>query len=74
VNQGLMITREQWYPGEPEASFWMGLKLNKGVAVIVSTFRCPSCGYLESYAGAAMHGLSTIRKNCCTGPVQSSPH
>lgn len=42
--------REQWYPGEPEPSFWMGLKLKKGLAVVVTTYRCPSCGYLESYA------------------------
>jgi hypothetical protein len=51
VNQCSMVTRGQWYPGEPESSFWMGLKLKKGMTGMVSTLRCPSCGYLESYAG-----------------------
>lgn len=44
--------RQQWHPGEPERSFWTGLKLQKGQLVTVTTYQCPSCGYLESYAAA----------------------
>ena len=47
-----VYARQQWYPGEPERSCWRGLKLKKGKAVTVTTFRCPSCGHLESYAAA----------------------
>jgi len=39
-----------WYPGEPERSFWTGLKMKKEEVIPVRTRRCPRCGYLESYA------------------------
>jgi hypothetical protein len=43
--------QENWSPGEPQPSFWTGLKVEKKDIVIpVTTFRCPNCGYLESYA------------------------
>jgi hypothetical protein len=42
--------RQSWFPGEPKPSFWMGLKLKADELVPVTTFRCPKCGYLESYA------------------------
>jgi hypothetical protein len=42
--------QESWSPGEPQPSFWTGLKLEKNKIIPVTTFRCPSCGYLESYA------------------------
>jgi hypothetical protein len=41
---------QKWFPGEPEPSFWMGLKLKADLMVPVRTLRCPKCGYLESYA------------------------
>jgi hypothetical protein len=41
---------QNWYPGEPKKSFWTGLKLKADDLVPVKTFRCPTCGYLESYA------------------------
>jgi len=44
------LQQQQWCPGTPKPSFWMGLKVKKGEAVPVATLRCPSCGYLESYA------------------------
>ena len=43
-------SKQHWYPGEPKKSFWTGLKLNGDQLVPVQTFRCPKCGYLESYA------------------------
>jgi hypothetical protein len=42
--------QQKWSPGEPEPNFWMGLKLAKDQVLPVTTLRCPSCGYLESYA------------------------
>ena len=42
-----------WVDGPPEKSFWTGLKVHGHQRVPVTTYRCPHCGYLESYARAA---------------------
>ena len=39
----------QWVPGAPEPAFWTGLR-RPGGRRDVQTFRCPTCGLLESYA------------------------
>jgi len=39
----------RWAAGLPERSWWTGIKLRKE-ALPITTFRCSSCGYLESYA------------------------
>jgi uncharacterized protein DUF6487 len=39
-----------WIAGEPQKSFWMGLRVSAGERVEVATYRCRQCGYLESYA------------------------
>lgn len=39
-----------WVEGKPEPSFWMGTKIAGKAQLQVHTFRCPKCGYLESYA------------------------
>jgi len=44
------LQRQNWSPGEPQPSFWTGLKLAKNQVLPVTTLRCPRCGYLESYA------------------------
>jgi hypothetical protein len=44
------LQRQNWSPGEPQPSFWTGLKVGKDQVIPVTTFRCPKCGYLESYA------------------------
>ena len=43
-------TVSQWVEGEPERSFWTGLKTNDRDKFQVATYRCIRCGYLESYA------------------------
>lgn len=49
TNAGLQ--RENWCPGEPQPSFWTGLRAEtRDMVIPVTTFRCPNCGYLESYA------------------------
>ena len=40
----------QWAPGPPAKSFWQGTKLPEDKLISIGTFRCVSCGFLESYA------------------------
>lgn len=40
----------QWAAGPPEKSFWSGTKLPDEALIPIGTFRCESCGFLESYA------------------------
>ena len=41
----------RWAAGAPQKSFWTGTKAVSQDSVIpVGTFRCASCGFLESYA------------------------
>jgi hypothetical protein len=40
----------KWVEGPPEKSFWSGIKTAGREQVEVKTYRCKSCGYLESYA------------------------
>ncbi|HYD12351.1 MAG TPA: PF20097 family protein [Allosphingosinicella sp.] len=39
-----------WMEGAPEKSFWTGIKLRGKKPVEIATWRCRSCGFLESYA------------------------
>lgn len=43
----------QWVDGTAERSIWTGLKLKGHVAMPITTWRCPACGLLESYANLA---------------------
>jgi len=43
------LERQNWSPGEPQPSFWTGLKPSEDQVLPVTTLRCPRCGYLESY-------------------------
>jgi DNA-directed RNA polymerase subunit RPC12/RpoP len=45
-----MIYASKWVKGAPEKSFWTGTKTSGKQQVAITTYRCPSCGYLESYA------------------------
>jgi hypothetical protein len=40
----------QWAPGAPLESFWVGTKLPHDDLIPIGTYRCSSCGFLESYA------------------------
>jgi hypothetical protein len=42
---------QKWIEGEPERSFWQGIKTKGREQHLVRTYRCERCGYLESYAG-----------------------
>ncbi|HXI20046.1 MAG TPA: PF20097 family protein [Gemmatimonadales bacterium] len=43
----------EWLEGNPEKSIWTGLKTKGKERLPVRTYRCPQCGYLESYASTA---------------------
>jgi hypothetical protein len=38
-----------WIEGTPRPSFWTGLRFDRAALKPVTTYRCPGCGYLESY-------------------------
>ncbi len=40
----------KWYEGQPEKSFWVGVKTSGKRQFQVQSYRCENCGYLESYA------------------------
>lgn len=40
----------QWGRGAPQKSFWMATKAPDDATVPIGTFRCATCGFLESYA------------------------
>jgi hypothetical protein len=40
----------QWAADAPLKSFWTGTKPPEGDLIPIGTYRCESCGYLESYA------------------------
>jgi len=39
-----------WAAGKPKMSFWSGVKVFSKDCFPITAYRCPSCGYLESYA------------------------
>ncbi|MBN8247083.1 MAG: hypothetical protein J0L84_06525 [Verrucomicrobia bacterium] len=38
-----------WVEGEPVKSYWTGTNISGKEQLEVNTYRCPKCGYLESY-------------------------
>lgn len=42
--------QQQWTEGVPLRSFWRGLTSSGKEQYPVTTYRCPRCGRLESYA------------------------
>ena len=44
------IVVSTWVEGPPKKSFWFGTKVQEEKCISIGTFRCESCGYLESYA------------------------
>jgi hypothetical protein len=40
----------EWVEGPPRPSFWTGVSLRGRSHIPITTWRCPTCGYLESYA------------------------
>jgi hypothetical protein len=47
------MTQSAWIEGSPEPSFWTGIQLKGRQRLLVTTYRCRGCGYLESYAPPA---------------------
>jgi len=51
IDQGYGVrTVSSWLEGPPQKSRWTGVKLGGRTPVEIATWRCTSCGFLESYA------------------------
>ena len=50
---GSMRTVTKWVEGAPETSVWTGLKTGDRQVLPVTSYRCPECGRLESFAWPA---------------------
>jgi hypothetical protein len=58
MSEGFVIDRgdanqaavQKWVEGEPEKSFWLGIRTKGREKFTITTYRCDRCGYLESYA------------------------
>jgi len=63
------LQHQSWTPGEPQPSLWTGLKVERKDRVIpVTTFRCPNCGYLESYA------IPESQNSVSVSEIEQHPH
>ncbi|MFL6796544.1 MAG: PF20097 family protein [Xanthobacteraceae bacterium] len=49
--------RTTWLEGEPESSFWRGMKTKDKRRYALKTYRCTRCGYVESYATEIATGV-----------------
>jgi hypothetical protein len=43
-------TAGEWVEGAPKRSFWTGVSLGGKQRIPITTWRCPTCGFLETYA------------------------
>jgi hypothetical protein len=56
MQEGFLLDRggpsvAEWVEGPPDYG-WLGLKWFRRKRVLITAYRCPSCGYLEAYARA----------------------
>jgi hypothetical protein len=42
-----------WLEGEPEKTFWQGMKTKDKRRYAISVYRCTKCGFLENFATQA---------------------
>jgi hypothetical protein len=47
---GNALQEQEWVQGDVVKSIWVGIKTKGREKRHVRTYRCPRCGYLESYA------------------------
>ena len=47
-------TQAEWVEGPPVQSWWSGLRLKGKQKLAATTYRCPTCGLLQSYARDAV--------------------
>jgi hypothetical protein len=45
---GRMVS--SWVEGAPQKSFWVGTTISSLTNIPIGTFRCETCGFLESFA------------------------
>jgi hypothetical protein len=58
-----VVQLARWMPGAPVQSFWTGIKAPKAELIPVATYRCPSCGLLESYARPEFDPKASARQD-----------
>lgn len=46
----------KWVEGPPQASMWVGIKLDGKTPMAIVSWRCDGCGYLEHYAPRSKDG------------------
>jgi hypothetical protein len=44
------VYKSVWVSGKPEKSFFGGVDIDGKSTIVITTFRCLACGFLESYA------------------------
>ncbi len=44
-----VLTQQIWVEGEPEETFWSGIKTSNRDNYAVAAYRCKTCGGLEFY-------------------------
>jgi hypothetical protein len=50
VPDSYSLSRQSWIAGEPDTGFALTIKIRKRAHLAITTYRCPGCGLLESYA------------------------
>jgi predicted RNA-binding Zn-ribbon protein involved in translation (DUF1610 family) len=50
--RGGTVTPSEWVEGAPKRSIWTGISTRGREHHAVVTYRCPKCGFIESYAPA----------------------
>ena len=54
--------QEHWLEGVPDRSFWSGIKVEGRRLLPVTAYRCPACGWLDSYA-PDVPGVREVRED-----------
>ncbi len=52
---GNTLSQSEWVGGTPEKSFWGGIRVKGRNRIKAETYRCPRCGFLQSYARDLQH-------------------
>jgi hypothetical protein len=51
------LSASSWIEGEPEKSFWSGMKTKGKRRLAIVSYRCTKCGFLENYATQPATGV-----------------
>jgi RNase P subunit RPR2 len=57
IGQSNYTIASSWLEGEPEKSFWSGMKTKDKRRFAIVSYRCTKCGFLENYATQPATGV-----------------